>query len=128
MPQNITQFTATGTFSDTSTVDITNTAAWAVSDSSIVIVGAANGQVTIQAAGKIWGADVGLTATLAPGTAGTASLVVIASDSGSVAPRMPQQDNHWVALGLSPWGAYGGCQEPTGTLVLSGSAGYTLTP
>ncbi len=128
MGQNVIQVTATGTYTDTSEVDISLQAAWAVSDSSIITVGAGTGIVTMTNAGKIWGADVGVTATLSPGTPGTASMLVIASDSGSVAPRMPQQNNHWVALGLSPWGAFGGCQEATGTLVLSGSAGYSLTP
>jgi hypothetical protein len=41
---------------------------------------------------------------------------------------MPLRDSDWVALGLSPWGTYGGLQEGTGSLVLSGSAGYTLAP
>lgn len=129
MAQNITQWTATGSYSDLSTADITNTAAWTVSDTSIVTVGAANGQVTIQAAGKIWGGDVGVTATLAPGTPGTGTILCISSDSGSVAPRMPQQNNHWVALGLSPWGSWWGLQEASGsdTLVGSGSTPFNLT-
>jgi len=128
MAQNISQMTATGTFSDASTSNITSQVAWSISDTSIVTIGGSTGIVAVANAGKIWGADVGVTATLAPGTPGVAAMNVIASDSGSAAPLMPQQNNHWQVLGLSPWGAYGGCQEPTGNLVLSGSAGYTLTP
>lgn len=129
MAQNITQWTATGSYSDASTADITNTAAWTVSDTSIITIGGANGQVTIQPAGSIWGATVGVTATLSPGTPGTASLLVIASDSGSVAPRMPQLNEHWSALGLSPWGSWWGFQEASGsdTVVGSGSAPFNLT-
>jgi hypothetical protein len=121
--------TATGSYSDLSTADITNTVAWSVSDTSIVTINAANGQITMQPAGEIWGADVGVTATLAPGTPGTASLLVIASDSGSVAPRMPQQNNHWQALGLSPWGSWWGFQEASGSDAVkgSGSAAFDLT-
>lgn len=128
MGQNLAGMTATGTYSDSSTADITNTVAWSVSDSSIASINAANGIVTIAAAGKIWGGDIGVTATLAPGTPGTASLLVIASDSGSVAPLMPQQNNHWTALGLSPWGSWWGVQEASGsdTLIGSGSAPYNL--
>src|SRR5262245_36558233 len=120
--------TATGSYSDAHTENDTTDVAWSVSDTSITTIGLHTGLLTTQPAGKIWGATVGVTATLSPGTPGTASLLVIASDSGSVAPRMPQQDSHWQALGLSPWGAYGGLQEPSGSnVVLSGSAGYTLT-
>lgn len=128
MAQNISQWSATGTFSNASQSDVTALATWSVSDSTIATVGINTGVITIQGAGKVYGGDIGVTASLAPGTPGTGSIIVVASDSGSVAPRMPQQDNHWVALGLSPWGSYGGCQEPTGSLVLSGSAPYTLTP
>lgn len=125
--QNITQITATGTYADASTSIIATQATWAVSDTSIATIGAVTGLVTIQNAGKVWGGDIGVTATLAPGTPGTGTLIIISSDSGSVAPRMPQQDNHWQALGLSPWGAWFGCQELTGNLVGSGSRGYSLT-
>lgn len=121
--------TCTGSYADSSTQDLTNTVTWAVSDTSIVTVvpnGGFGGTFTVQPAGQVWGATIGVTATLAPGTPGTASMLVISSDSGSVAPRMPQQDSHWQALGLSPWGAYFGLQELTGNLVGSGSAGYTL--
>lgn len=127
MAQNISQITATGTYTDATTSDVTMQCAWSVSDTSIVSLVADDGIVTMQAAGKIWGGDVGITATLAPGTPGTGTLMIIASDSGSVAPRMPNQNNHWQALGISPWGAWFGCQELTGNLVGSGSAGYSLT-
>lgn len=129
MAQNISQWTATGTFSDASKSDLTlGQATWTVSDSTIATINVGSGAVTIQNAGKLSGGDIGVTASLAPGTPGTGSIIVVSSDSGSVAPRMPQQDNHWVVLGLSPWGSYGGCQESTGSLVLSGSVPYTLTP
>lgn len=128
MTQNINGVQAIGTYSDTSTANITNTAAWTISDSTIATIGAADGTLVIQAAGKIWGGDVGVTATLAPGTPGTASLLVISSDSGSVAPLMPQQNNHWQALGLSPWGTWFGLQEPSGTNCAgSGSTPFTMT-
>lgn len=92
-------------------------------------VGAGNGQITIQNAGKIWGANVGVTATLSPGTPGTGTIMCIASDSGSIAPRMPQQNDHWQALGISPWGSWWGFQEASGsdTIVGSGSAAFDLT-
>jgi hypothetical protein len=121
------QHTATGTYSDATTSNITTTAVWTVSDSTIATIGGATGLATYANAGKIWGADIGVTATLAPGTPGTSSLLVISQDSGSVNPLMPQQNNHWQALGLSPWGVWFGCQELTGNLVGSGSAGFTLT-
>lgn len=127
MPQNITQLSATGSYSDLTTADVTTQAAWSVSDSTIATVGANTGIIAIQPAGQIWGATIGVTATLAPGTPGTASMLVIASDSGSVAPRMPQQDDHWRALGLTPFQSYWGCQEQTGSLMGSGSAALTLT-
>ena len=128
MPQNINQLTATGSYSDGSTRDITAQVAWTVSDTSIATVNASTGQVTIQPAGQIWGATVGVTATLAPGTPGTASLIVVASDSGSVAPLMPLDDTQWAALGLSPWGSYWGLQEPSGSfLISSGSTTVSLT-
>jgi hypothetical protein len=117
---------ATGTYSDGSTADITNAVTWTVSDTSIATVGTFTGLVTIADAGKIWGGTIGLTATLAPGTPGTASIVVVSCDSGSVAPRMPQSDDQWMALGLSPWGSWWGLQELTGNLVGSGSAAFTL--
>lgn len=125
MTQNITQFSATASYSDNTTGSVTLTANWQTSDTGIASVNS-SGVVTINAGGKIWGGDIGITASV--GSAfGTGTILVISSDSGSVFPKMPQQDNHWQLLGLSPWGAYGGCQELTGNLVLSGSAGYTLT-
>lgn len=127
MPQNTSQLTATGSYSDSTTQNITNTVTWTVSDTSIATVNAANGLVTIQPAGQIWGGTIGVTATLAPGTPGTASLIIVASDSGSVAPRMPFEDSQWSALGLSPWGSYWGFQEGAGNPVSSGSNSLTLT-
>lgn len=128
MGQNITNFSATGTYSDSSKKDITNTTTWSVSDSSIASINAANGQITIQPAGQIWGGTIGTTASLSPGTPGTASLIVVASDSGSIAPRMPLSDIQWQVLGLSPWGSYWGLQEPSGTIaVSSGSTIISLT-
>lgn len=128
MAQNISQMTATGSYSDASTADITAAAAWTSSDSTIVSIGAGTGAVTVEAAGKIWGGIVGITATLSPGTPGTASLIVIPSDSGSIAPRMPLKDYQWQALGLSPWGMVYGLQEPSGSaLVSSGSFTRNLT-
>lgn len=127
MAQNITQLSATGSYSDASKQDVTTAVAWTVSDASIATIGAATGQVTIQNAGKIWGGTIGITATLAPGTPGTASIIVVASDSGSVAPRMPQSDDQWRVLGLSPWGTWFGMQEPSGSApVGSGSFPFTL--
>ena len=127
MAQNISQFTATGSYSDSTTANITTAVTWSVSDTSIATVGAHTGLLYMTNAGRIWGGTIGLTASLSPGTPGTASVVVVASDSGSVAPRMPQSDDQWVALGLSPWGSYWGMQEPTGSLVSSGSVSLTLT-
>ncbi len=124
MAQNISQMNVTGTFTD----GTAQTPAWSVSDTSLVTIGAGNGVLTIQSAGKIWGGNVGVTATLDSLPSQSASIHVIASDSGSAAPRMPQLDVHWTDLGLSPWGAYGGLQEPSGSnCALSGSAPYTLT-
>lgn len=125
--QNIAQFTATGSFSDASTSDITALATWSNTSDETILANDGGGVYFIADAGKIWGGQVDITATLAPGTPGTASVIVVASDSGTVAPRMPQSDVQWQALGLSPWGAYGGLQEVTASLVLSGSAAYTLT-
>jgi len=129
MNQNINQLTATGSYSDSSTQNITNTVTWSVSDTTIATIGVNTGIVSVMPPGQIWGATIGVTATLAPGTPGTASLIVIASDSGSaVAPKMPLQDSHWQALGLSPWGSYWGLQEPSGSnLVSSGSTTIALT-
>ncbi len=119
---------ATGTFSNGTTSDITNQVTWSVSDSTVTTIGSSTGLLSTQPAGKIWGGTVGVTATLAPGTPGTASLLVIASDSSSVAPRMPQFNSHWQALGISPWGSWWGFQEPSGSnFVGSGSAAFTLT-
>ncbi len=126
--QNINQWTATGSYSDASTADITNNVTWTVSDPAVSIV-SSTGLVTIESAGKIWGANVGVTATLAPGTPGTGTIMCIASDSGSVSPRMPQQNDHWQALGLSPWGSWWGFQEASGSdfFIGSGSDNFALT-
>lgn len=58
----------------------------------------------------------------------TAPVVLVANDSGSNAIRMPQSDEQWQVLGLSPWGGWWGCQEGSGSdLVGSGSVPFTLT-
>lgn len=126
MANNIAGMAATGTYSDAFTQDLTAQVTWTVSDTSIITIGANTGAITIAGAGLIYGGIVGVTATLAPGTPGTSSLIVVPSDSGTVAPRMPMLDAHWQALGLSPWGGWWGCQESSGYLVGSGSAGFTL--
>jgi hypothetical protein len=68
------QFTATGTFSDGSTQNITTSAAWTSSDATTATVGAATGI----AAGVKAGAPVTITASKS-GVSGTASLTVSAS-------------------------------------------------
>lgn len=128
MGQNLAGFAATGSYSDSTIQDIRTLVTWTVSDTSLATIGSSTGLITIAAAGRIYGGSLSVTATLAPGTPGAASQTIVASDSASISPLMPQRDSHWVALGLSPWGAYGGCQEATGNLVLSGGAGYTLSP
>jgi len=126
MAQNLTQVSLTGTYGDgTTSLNLASFATFTVSDTSIVTI-ANPGTLTIQSAGKIWGADVGVTATI-EGVSTSVPLHVIASDSGSVAPKMPQLNGHWQALGLSPWGSWWGLQEGAGNAVGSGSTSLTLT-
>lgn len=124
------QFTVTGTY-DTGNQIIHDSVAWSLSDTSVASVtsGPDAGVMTAAAGGQVYGGTVGLTASFG-GKTDASSVTVIPTDSGTVGlfPRMPLRNSDWTALGLSPWGAFGGCQEATGSLVLSGSAGYTLTP
>ncbi len=62
------QFTATGTFSDGSTQDLTNTLAWATSAASVATVNP-TGNVTVQQGGQVT-----ITATEANGTIGSITL------------------------------------------------------
>lgn len=127
----------TGTYSDASTADINQITTFQISDNSIAFIEGDGGNVylTPDAAGKIWGATIGLTATLAPAPSVATSIHVVALDSGTFPvgsnvwgyPKMPQLSTHWQALGLSPWEAWFGCQELTGNLVGSGSSPFTLT-
>ena len=75
------QFTATGTFSDSSKQDITNTVAWTSSDTTkatITVSGLATGVA-------VTSVPVTITATKTPGTPGTASLSVTTPQLSSIA-------------------------------------------
>jgi len=127
----------TGTYSDASTADINQITTFQISDNSIAFIEGDGGNVylTPDSAGKIWGATIGLTATLAPAPSVATSIHVVALDSGTFPvgsnvwgyPKMPQLSTHWQAIGISPWGTWFGCQELTGNLAGSGSSPFTLT-
>jgi hypothetical protein len=75
------QFTATGTFSDSSKLDITNTVAWTSTDNTkatITVSGLATGVA-------VTSSPVTITATKTPGTPGTASLTVTTPQLSSIA-------------------------------------------
>src|SRR5574337_1178104 len=120
-------FHVTASFSDGTVRDGTSmVTSWTTSDSTMVSL-TADGTGTVQTAGHIWGSTIGITGTAGAYTA-TGSILAIASDSSSFQVHMPQFDDHWRALGLSPWGSYWGMQEPSGSNdVSSGSLQMALT-
>lgn len=121
------QFTATGSYNDSTTQDDTTNATWTVSTTPFMTVGASNGQVTPTTWGQLNGGAAGVTASIGAVSDDVVARIV-AYDSGSLRVYMPQSDAQWQALGLSPWGGWWGCQEASGTdLVGSGSVPFTLT-
>lgn len=104
--------------------DVTSLATWQTNDASILTV--SNGTGTVATAGHIYGGDVYVTASI-DGLSCIASANIIASDSSSYNILMPQKDAHWSLIGLSPWSSYGGLQEQTGNVILSGTDNYALT-
>lgn len=124
------QLYVTGTMTNGAQFDRTQLASFNVDAGSEVSVSSPGGLLTVTAAGRVYGGADDVLAEDGPNglLQDSAAVTVIASDSGSSdpCPRMPLRASDWVALGLSPWGAFGGLQEGTGSLVLSGSAGYTL--
>lgn len=117
------QVTVTGTFSDSSTSDVTAQATFVSDDVTVALVSSPGGLVSYGPGGTIYGGQAGVTASV--GSVSSSFIVrIVAADSGS--QRMPLSDVQWTDCGLSPWGSYGGCQEATGSLVLSGTVDGTL--
>lgn len=113
---------------------ITTAVSWSSGDTTMVTIGNSGtaGTASFTAAGKIWGTTTGISASY-QGSTLSSQVQVIASDSSSIStpwglPHMPQQNDHWQALGISPWGMWFGLQEPTGSMVGSGSVSATMVP
>ncbi len=77
--------------------------------------------------GRLYGAGGRLCRGLSsgPGAGGGGMVSGVPNENGVY---LPEVDSHWQSLGLSPWGSTWGMQEPTGSAVGSGSAGFTLAP
>lgn len=135
---------ATGSAPSATTYIANMTASWSTGDTDLLIVqndGAYKGRVTPTTGSRIYGGRAFVTASMSSSYGNMITdimpVIIVPTDSGTFPdyptqpvnfPHMPMSATHWTALGLSPWGAYGGLQEATGSVVLSGSAGYTLTP
>lgn len=124
------QLTATGSYDDLSTQNDTENSDWTISTTEFWTLSnspGTKGQLTVTTWGQINGGSAGVTASISTVSDDVVARV-ISFDSSSLRVFLPQSDAQWVALGLSPWGGWWGCQEGSGSdLVGSGSVSFTLT-
>ncbi|MBM2824374.1 MAG: Ig domain protein group 2 domain protein, partial [Dehalococcoidales bacterium] len=115
-----TQFKATGTYSDNSTLDITDQAAWTSSNITAATIVANTGRAT----GKVAGGSTTITATMPGVTPGTTTLTVIAAelDSIAVTPANPS-----AAEGRTVQFTATGTYSNNTTAVITNSVTWTTT-
>ena len=115
-------YTATGTFSDGSTLDVTNSVTWTSSDTTKV---AMNGNVATGVA--VTSSPVTITATKSPGTPGTATLSVTTPVLTSIAitPTTYATDTTKLAQGTSRQYTATGTRSNGSTLNITGLATWT---
>lgn len=104
------QFTATGTYSDTSTADLTATATWDTSD---------HAKATISAGGLLTAITIGtctVSATVGAISDSSGTITITVPKDGPSNWYVPTTSAHFTGLGITTPGSVWACQEASGNL------------